>query len=68
MKETDFYFTLSEQDANRVFAIRRLQGRGDLTVNLFAQLLLERELHRHFPTPPQFDGNGKLLNPDDYRE
>lgn len=63
---TDFYFTLSAEDTDRIFAIKALQGREDLTANQFAQLLLERELRRLFPVPPKYDEEGRLLNPDDY--
>ena len=64
---TEFSFYLSEDDTDRLFAIKELQGRHDLTGNEFARLLLENELQRLFPAAPQYDDNGKLLNADRYR-
>lgn len=59
---TEFNFYLSEADTERLFAIKELQGRYDLTGNEFARLLLENELYRLFPAVPQYDDNGQLLN------
>lgn len=59
---TEFNFYLSEADTERLFAIKKLQGRDDLTGNEFARLLLENELYRLFPAVPQYDDNGQLLN------
>ena len=59
---TEFNFYLSSEDTDRVFAIKKLQGRDDLTGNEFARLLLEDELYRLFPAVPQYDDNGQLLN------
>ena len=59
---TEFNFYLSDADTERLFAIKELQGRDDLTGNEFARLLLENELYRLFPAIPQYDDNGQLLN------
>lgn len=59
---TEFSFYLSDADTERLFAIKELQGRDDLTGNEFARLLLENELYRLFPAVPQYDDNGQLLN------
>lgn len=59
---TEFNFYLSEADTERLFAIKELQGRDDLTGNEFARLLLENELYRLFPAAPQYDDNGQLWN------
>ena len=59
---TEFNFYLSEADTERLFAIKELQGRNDLTGNEFARLLLENELYRLFPAIPQYDDNGQLWN------
>ena len=59
---TEFSFYLSDADTERLFAIKELQGRNDLTGNEFARLLLENELYRLFPAVPQYDDNGQLLN------
>lgn len=64
---TEFSFYLSSQDTERLFAIKQLQGRSDMTGNDFARELLERELYRLFPAAPEFDGNGSLTNPDRYK-
>lgn len=59
---TEFNFYLSSEDTDRVFAIKKLQGRDDLTGNEFARLLLEDELYRLFPAVPQFDDDGNVIN------
>ena len=43
---TEFTFYLSDADTERLFAIKELQGRDDLTGNEFARMLLEEELYR----------------------
>lgn len=43
---TEFNFYLSDADTERLFAIKELQGRDDLTGNEFARKLLEEELYR----------------------
>lgn len=64
---TEFRFYLSEDDANRLFAVKELQGRDDLTGNEFAQQLLEGELYRLFPATPEYDERGDLANGNRYR-
>ena len=64
---TEFSFYLSDTDTDRVFAIKRLQGRDDLTGNEFARMLLEDELYRLFPDVPQFDDDGNVINTGRYR-
>lgn len=64
---TEFSFYLSSEDTDRLFAIKDLQGRRDLTGNEFARLLLEGELWRLFPAVPQFDDDGNVSNADRYR-
>lgn len=63
----EFNFYLSQEDTERLFAIKKLQGLDDLTGNEFARRLLERELYRLFPTAPEFDENGSITNADKYR-
>lgn len=60
-------FSLSHVDAERLFAIKQIQGCGDLTGAEFARELLERELYNLFPAAPEFDENGKLINPEKYK-
>lgn len=64
---TEFSFYLSEEDTERVFAIKDLQGKQRMTANEFARELLELELYRLFPAIPTFDDNGNLTNADKYR-
>lgn len=64
---TEFNFYLSETDTDRLFAIKDIQGRRDLTGNEFARLLLEDELYRLFPAVPRFDDDGHVSNADRYR-
>lgn len=65
MKELNFY--IEDNDLERLFAIKKLQGRDDLTGNEFAAILLEKELRRLFPRIPQFDDNGEITNPESYK-
>ena len=64
---TDFIFTLSDDDTDRLFAIKELQGRDDLTGNEFARLLLQDTLFRLFPRRPRYDESGHLINAECYR-
>lgn len=43
---TEFNFYLSDADTERLFALKEMQGRDDLTGNEFARMLLEEELYR----------------------
>lgn len=63
----EFSFYLSQEDTDRLFAIKKLQGLDDLTGNEFARRLLERELYRLFPAIPETDENGDILNAEKYR-
>ena len=53
-----FEFWLSSDDTDRVFAIKKQQGKDDMTGNEFAKELLEKELHRLHPKTVEFDENG----------
>lgn len=53
-----FQFWLSNEDTDRVFAIKRQQGKDNMTGNEFAKELLEMELHRLHPRTVKFDENG----------
>lgn len=64
MREVKFY--LSERDMDRLFAIKKLQGRDNMTGEDFAGLLLENELHRLFPDQPEFDEDGEIQNAEKY--
>ena len=43
---TEFNFYLSDADTERLFAIKEMQGRDDLTGNEFARMLLEDAIYR----------------------
>ena len=62
-----FEFYLYDDDYDRLYAIKKLQGKEDLTGNQFAEELLTRELHRLFPPVPEYDDNDNLINADRYR-
>lgn len=53
-----FNFWLSNEDTDRIFAVKKNQGKNDMTVNEFAAYLLEKELHRLHPGTVKFDENG----------
>lgn len=53
-----FEFYLSSNDTDRLFAIKKQQGKDDMTGNEFAKELLEIELHRLHPKTVEFDENG----------
>lgn len=63
----EFNFYLSEDDTDRLFAIKELQGKNDLTGNEFARRLLEGELYRLFPADVKRDEQGCIINADKYR-
>lgn len=64
---TEFNFYLSDNDTERLFAIKKLQGRDNMTGNDFARELLESALYRLFPAVPEVDENGNVLNADKYK-
>lgn len=64
-KKIEFY--ISDYDLDRLFAIKEIQGKDDLTGNEFAEAILEQYLHRLFPATPEYDDDGNLLNGDRYR-
>lgn len=47
-----FEFWLGNEDFDRLYAIKRSQGKSDLTGSEFARDLLEKELHRLHPSVP----------------
>lgn len=63
----EFSFYLSEEDTDRLFAIKELQGKNDLTGDEFACRLLEDELYRQFPAYVKRDEQGRIINADKYR-
>jgi len=67
---TEFNFYLSDRDTERLFALKELQGRHDLTGNEYARMLLEEGLERLFatvPGEPEEDFQPHGLNPQEFR-
>ena len=52
---TKLEFYLSDDDVERLFAVKEDSGKHDLTGNEFARELLERELHRLHPRRVRYD-------------
>jgi hypothetical protein len=65
MVELNFY--ISDEDMERLFLIKDIQGKRNLTGNDFARELLENELYRLFPDAPRFNECGELINRDAYK-
>lgn len=57
-----FNFWLSNEDTDRLFAVKKAQGKNDMTGNEFARYFLEKELHRLHPEVVIFDENGDEKN------
>ena len=51
----EFRFYLSNEDMERLFAIKEDMGKDNLTGNEFARMLLEKELHRLHPQKVCYD-------------
>lgn len=60
-------FFLSAEDIERLFAIKEIQGRDDMTGNRFARELLEERLRELFPAVPEIDADGRILNREAYK-
>lgn len=58
---------LSGEDMDRLFVVKDLAGRHDLTAQQYAERLLIRELHRLFPPAPIYDEAGELVNVKAYK-
>ena len=63
----EFIINLSAEDIDRLFAIKKLQGRDDMTGGEFGEYLLSKELRRLFPGHPEIDEKGEILNREMYR-
>ena len=64
---SNFDIHLSPEDVDRLFAVKKLQGRDDMTGGDFAGKLLSRELYRLFPGRPEVDEMGRVTNAELYR-
>ena len=52
---TKFEFYLSNEDTERLFAVKEDQGKDDLTGNEYARELLSKVLHTMHPATVKFD-------------
>lgn len=59
-------FDISLEARERLWAVKELQGKDNLSAGDFARELLEKELRRLFPGTPELDEQGRLLNPEVY--
>ena len=50
-----FEFYLSDEDTEKIFAVKEGKGKTELTGNEYARELLERELHRLHPSRVKYD-------------
>lgn len=57
----NFEFWLSNEDTDRLFAIKKAQDKEDMTGNEFAAHLLKKELHRLHPALVEFDETGNEI-------
>lgn len=58
---TKFEFYLSEEDTDRVFILKQLQGEDKMTGNEFAKELLINTLHSQYPSTPKVDESGEYI-------
>lgn len=56
-----FEFYLSNDDFDRLYAIKKSKGRSDLTGDEFAKELLVKEIHRLHPRKVEFDECGNEI-------
>ena len=63
-------FYLSDNDVDRLFAIKEDQGKKSLSGNEFARELVETSLHRLHPLKVRYDEDTglRIKNPEDNRE
>lgn len=63
-------FYLSDNDVDRLFAIKEDQGKNSLSGNEFARELVETSLHRQHPLKVRYDEDTglRIKNPEDNRE
>lgn len=59
MVEINFY--LSDDDADRLYALKDEAGEDQMTGNRYAQELLERTIHRLHPERVQYDDKGNRI-------
>ena len=62
-----FEFYLYDNDYDRLYAIKKIQGKSNLNGNEFAAELLSSLLYKLFPATSEYDDDGRLINADKYR-
>ena len=62
----NFEINLSSGDIDRLFAVKKLQGRDDMTGGEFAGELLSKLLYKLFPGKPEIDECGNVINHEKY--
>jgi hypothetical protein len=58
---TKFEFYLSEEDTERLFAVKEQEGKSELTGNEYAKELLAGILNRKHPSIVEYDENGERI-------
>lgn len=61
-----FEIPLSYDDKQRLFAVKKLQGKDEMTGGEFAAELLTKQLRKMFPAVPEVDEAGNITNADRY--
>lgn len=56
-----FEFYLSDEDTDRLFAVKNSTGNNDLTGNEYAKDLLHASLRKLHPSTVQYDDNGDAI-------
>lgn len=56
-----FEFYISDNDYDRLYALKQKNGKSDLSGNEYAKEILESELHRRCPQVPKQDEDGKYI-------
>ena len=59
-------FDISLEARERLWAVKEIQGKDNLSAGEFARDLLEAELRRLFPGNPELDEQGRIMNPEVY--
>lgn len=59
---TKFEFYLSEEDTERLFAVKEEKGKSDLTGNEYAKELLVKTLHQLHPRTVKYDDYGERIS------
>lgn len=62
-----FEIYVSDEDRDRIFAIKQIQGKTSLTGSEFAAELLHSKLINLFPEDPEYDDGGYITNLKSYR-